>query len=58
MSTHESISPNDPGADDLHRLLIVDDDRDFVESLAETLRNGGYEVATATRALSELSESV
>ena len=48
MSSHESISPDARGADFLRRLLIVDDNRDFVEDLVATLRNGGYEVATAS----------
>ncbi len=47
MSSHESISPNERGADSLRRLLIVDDDRDFVEKLVAILRTGGYEAATA-----------
>ena len=47
MSSHDSISPNEPGADALRRLLIVDDDRDFVEKLVAILKTGGYEAATA-----------
>ncbi len=48
MSSHESIFPSELDADSLRRLLIVDDDRDFVEKLVAILRTGGYEVATAS----------
>ncbi len=48
MSLDEPNSPEDLGADDLHRLLIVDDNRDFVDMLSAGLTNNGHEVETAS----------
>ena len=48
MSPLESEISNDLGENSLRRLLIVDDDRAFVDELAAILTADGYELATAT----------
>ena len=47
MSPLESEISNDLGENSLRRLLIVDDDRAFVDELAAILTADGYELATA-----------